>query len=251
MPIPVVKNLRLAHDNYCNRMHPTVRWFQVGLNIRWHQVPQMRIIVSCFAALIVGALISTGVGADESVGDCSYDRAAMLALDQNSFDQDFNGGWRTIADRDGCKITAADLIRDYIRLNDNNATILIFHEAQMRAMAGQTSAAINLFKLTYKDKVSDRIGWNYYVDATIAFLERKKPALEDARKSLSGIPEPDGYNPVDVAGRPMKLIWPPNLNVIDGFINCYSMTYDEVFNGCVGPLFEQEPIESEVAGVAN
>ena len=31
--------------------------------------------------------------------DCSYDRAAMLAMEPGRFDQDLEGGWRSLAGR--------------------------------------------------------------------------------------------------------------------------------------------------------
>jgi len=43
---------------------------------------------------------------------CTYDRAAMLALDEQAFDQDMAGGWRPLSGR-GCHREAADLIRDW------------------------------------------------------------------------------------------------------------------------------------------
>ena len=33
---------------------------------------------------------------------CQYDRARLLALDQNAFDQDMTGGWRKL-EEDGCE----------------------------------------------------------------------------------------------------------------------------------------------------
>ena len=45
--------------------------------------------------------------------DCSYDLDAMLALDQQAFDQDMDGGWRPLGQRDGCEAAAAELIREW------------------------------------------------------------------------------------------------------------------------------------------
>ena len=41
------------------------------------------------------------------------EREELLALDQQSFDQDLEGGWRPIAARPECRLAAADLIREY------------------------------------------------------------------------------------------------------------------------------------------
>lgn len=56
--------------------------------------------------------------------DCAYDRASMMALPQQAFDQDLNG-WRSLSMR-GCEAEAADLIRDWREDNkpERNASIL-------------------------------------------------------------------------------------------------------------------------------
>lgn len=169
---------------------------------------------------------------------CSFDRTEMLALDTNAFDQDFKGGWRSVAYRDGCKSVAADLIRDYIEEHDVHSTIIFFHEAQMRAMAGQTERALQLLPATRKPPESDRIGWNHYVDATIAFLRKDMDALLQAQAKLASIPKPESFNPVDVDGNPMELIWPPNLNVVDGFVECFGQDINWAYNNCSRPLLK-------------
>lgn len=163
----------------------------------------------------------------------------MLALNQNAFDQDFEGGWRSVAKQDGCLIVAADLIRSYIEKNDSQSTILVFHEAQLRAMAGQTGHALQILPLARKPaSETDRIGWNFYVDATIAFLKKDNDALLRAREALSAVPRPEGYSPVDANGNPVDLVWPPNLNVVDGFLDCFSQNYDSAYNNCSRPFLK-------------
>lgn len=172
---------------------------------------------------------------------CSYDCAEMLALDKNAFDQDSEGGWRSVAHQDGCKVEAADLIRDYIVEHKAQSTILFFHEAQLRAMAGQTKQALQLFPQTHKPaSETDRIGWNHYVDATIAFLRKDKDALLEAKTELVKTPKPDGYNPLDIDGNPIDMIWPPNLNVVDGFIDCFEQDYDWAYNNCSRPFLKTD-----------
>ena len=201
-----------------------------------------QITVAILLLIVSGASQIAAANTEIHTNACAYDRDRMLSLDQNSFDQDFTGGWRAVAKKEGCKVVAADLIREYIETYKTNSTILIFHEAQMRAMAGQTEAAIRLFAKTYRPPGKpDRIGWNHYVDATIAFLEQDAAALAEARSNLLVVEEPEGYNPVDIGGRPMRLIWPPNLNVVDGFIECFSRTYNQAFGECSRPLVQEEP----------
>jgi hypothetical protein len=55
---------------------------------------------------------------------CQVDRARVLALDEQQFDQDTSGGWRMLADQPGCNLAAADLLRDYRHAHANEAGIL-------------------------------------------------------------------------------------------------------------------------------
>lgn len=175
---------------------------------------------------------------------CAYDRAAMMALDQDAFDQDLDGGWRVIANREGCEIAAADLIRDYREKHGLKDHVVTWHEGQMRALAGQTERAIELFEESRRPAdVDDWFGWNYYVDATIAFLVKDKPALLEARDALAALPKPDDFNPVDDDGKPLDFEWPPNLHVIDDFIECFSKTYAQAYGNCQQPPGKSNKLE--------
>ena len=109
---------------------------------------------------------------------------------------------------------------------------MTWHEGQMRAMAGQKTEAITLFENARKPAENDRIGWNYYVDASIAFLMGDENRLRQAREKLSAVPRPDNYSPVDSFGNPVNVIWPPNLNVVDGLLKCFGESYDYAYNKC-------------------
>ncbi len=186
------------------------------------------------ATALLAGFLSPAVADDDP---CAYDREAMLALDLNAFDQDMQGGWRTIARIDGCEAAAADLIRAYIFANDATANILFFHEAQLRAMAGQTERALVMFLRTRKPADEDDwFGWNHYVDATMAFIRKDRGALMAAREELVNLPRPDDFNPVDSEGKPVKMNWPPNLNVVDGFVECFGKSYNEAYNTCSRPF---------------
>jgi hypothetical protein len=106
---------------------------------------------------------------------CVFDRARLLALDEHSFDQDMNGGWRAVAQNEECTEVAADLIRECRETRGLLSTILYWHEGQLRATAGSTDEAIRLFEKSRK--AEDAFGWNLYVDASLAFLRHDKPAL--------------------------------------------------------------------------
>ncbi|MDG5489321.1 hypothetical protein NYR55_11915 [Sphingomonas sp. BGYR3] len=177
--------------------------------------------------------------AQTAAPDCTHDRAALLALPQQAFDQDMDGGWRALANR-GCDAQAADLIRDWRTRHGAKDLILIWHEGQMRANIGQTDAAIALFDQSRKPADEDApFGWNHYVDGSIAFLRRNRPALERARAQLAVLPRPEWYKPVDREGRPQPVQWPMNLHVLDGFLACWDRPYAEAY-GC-GILSRAKP----------
>lgn len=167
---------------------------------------------------------------------CRFDRAAVLALDRQAFDQDRDGGWRKVAQVEGCQGIAADLIRDYMRARGDRNEILIFHEAQLRAGIGETEQAIALFQGARRQ--NDSIGWNHYVDATVAFLRKDGAALLAARNRLAAIPRPADWGPRRMAdGRLLEQPWPLNLNVVDGFIRCFARPYSQAYAPpCTAPL---------------
>lgn len=170
---------------------------------------------------------------ESAKGDsCSYDRAALLTLDESAFDQDMDGGWRALARQDECLEVAADLIRDYRETRALDSPILYWHEGQLRAAVGATEQAIRLFEMARKPKDEDRIGWNLYVDATIAFLKQDRAGLERAREALARLPQPEDFAPRDVSGNPMDIPWPPNLNIVDMLIECFGREYEEAYGHC-------------------
>ena len=77
---------------------------------------------------------------------CAVNRAAMLALPRHDFDQVEHHGWRLLTER-GCHAAAADLIAAYraVHPDQPNASILYWHEGQMHAFAGDSTAARPLF----------------------------------------------------------------------------------------------------------
>ena len=195
------------------------------------------------------ALADLDPGRAAALAECGVDETrleALLALDQQAFDQDFDGGWRPVADALGCEAAAADLIALW-RAHSGQVTspgILYWHEGQMRAYAGQTEAAIALFDRSR----SDGAEWNLYVDATIAFLDGDRQALEAARAELAThtpseevmaarrqfladnpqIQVPDGF-----------VEQPQNLNVVDSLLACFGRTYSEAYGVSCEPETER------------
>ncbi len=187
--------------------------------------------------LILGCFFTLNPVFAEDADTCSYDKESMLELEQRDFDQNFNSGWRAVNKKGACNLTAADLIRAYIEKNGEDGLIMTWHEGQLRAMAGQTERAIELFEDAREpEDQDDWFGWNIYVDATIAFLKKDHDALIRAKGSLLNLPRPDRDNPVDSFGNPVSIRWPPNLNVVEGLLECFSDSYDYAYNNCVTAL---------------
>lgn len=166
-----------------------------------------------------------------SLAGCVHDRERLLSLEVSEFDQDMQGGWRRIAAMPYCAEAAADLIKEYRSRSEGQHTALTFHEGQLRARVGQTERAISLFEDSRTAPETDRYGWNHYVDATIAFLKRDRDALLRSRAALAALEEPEDFRPVDQDGNEVDISWPPNLNVVDGFLACFDRPYSEAY-GC-------------------
>jgi hypothetical protein len=191
----------------------------------------MRLVIS-FAAAGALALAPPAFGQEAADADCSYDRDAMMALDQRAFDQDFpDGGWRAVGSRPGCEIAAADLIARWREANPDRMEIpglLLWHEGEMRAIAGDYPAAIAVMLQTRRELSADRElfdrAWNAYVDATVAFLNRDRAALEAAQAQLAEVPEPSDWAAMN-AGSPQPMAWPMNSLVVAGLLACFDKPY--------------------------
>ncbi|MEQ5787260.1 hypothetical protein J3454_05080 [Erythrobacter sp. NFXS35] len=170
--------------------------------------------------------------------DCSYDLEAMLALDRDAFDQDMDGGWRVLGMKEGCEIATAELIRAWRHEKRDHASILYWHEGQMRASGGQTNEAIALFQLSYKPPEFDvDFGWNHYVSGTIAFLVRGRAHLRQSIKRLKSLPAGESTSFTTPDGKVVKMSWPPNLNVLEAFERCWGKSYKEAYGteACATP----------------
>jgi hypothetical protein len=199
---------------------------------------QNRTLTTLFSYVL--AISCSVVHAQEaSSKSCTFDRARLPALDEGQFDQDMSGGWRALAATPGCTLAAADLLRDYREVHHTDSGMLFWHEAQMRAKAGQYPESIALMKRSYKPANLDKAGWNPYVDATIAFLSRNREAFEQAKARLAAVeplvadgisPIIDGYVEVDMAdGSKTKFRWPLNIDVVERLGNCFNKPYAEAY----------------------
>jgi hypothetical protein len=203
-----------------------------------------RQILIFLVPFVIATFCSIACAQETTTPNCVYDRARMLALDENQFDQDMKGGWRALSSTTGCNLAAADLLREYREAHHQTSGLLFWHEAQLRAFSGQYREAITLMEHSYKPADADKAGWNPYVDATIAFLRKDKPALEQAKSRLAIVPPPtgdkdmgpivDGYMEVKfIDGTTRKIRWPMNIDVVDGLENCFDKSYTEAYeNTC-------------------
>ncbi|MEO0983566.1 MAG: esterase-like activity of phytase family protein [Pseudomonadota bacterium] len=165
---------------------------------------------------------------------CIEDREALLALDEDAFDRDLEGGWRSVAAKDECNAEAADLIEDYRAAYPSAAQgPLMFHEAQLRGLAGQTDRAAAIFRevLEGDERESSRL----YAEASIAILEGDRQALERAYESLKALPEPPGWSATaeDFEARHgVRPRWPNNIGVVEGFRDCFDEGYLHAYTKC-------------------
>jgi tetratricopeptide (TPR) repeat protein len=154
---------------------------------------------------------------------------SSLTLNLDEFDQTPNQGWRSIGEEMGCYQEAAELIVSYLNVNatklqGNQDTILHFHAGQMYAFAGDYKAAIPWFKRSFDqpDNLPPEAqpyiaAWNAYVNATIAFLNQDRAALERYRAEVAKGPNgPDG-----------KVM---NLHVVERLINNVDKSYRDAYN---------------------
>lgn len=193
--------------------------------------------LTIFLLAVIAACTSAPASRIEHVSaegaDCIDDRAALLALGYWEFDQSPEGV-RAVFDKPGCQIAGAALIRDFhaaLRAEEKpvkhtfpegevmfsstgELTILYWHEGQARAMAGQTSEAIRLFRLSLKPAEENFGGWNEYVRASIAFLSGDLAALQNERKALHR------FGP----------IVSQNLTVVDRLVRCFGQSYQEAYS---------------------
>lgn len=153
------------------------------------------------------------------------EREALLKLDYKSFDQTLpDGGWRRY---DGCDALMQSLLDAYTELHSNTLEpwqrgVLVWHSGQVTAFMGDYPGAIDRMEQTLKKDESPSADflWNPYVNATIAFLKKDKPALLRERGLLAKGLSP--YNQV-------------NLRIVDAFIRCFDSSYRGAYSNTCEP----------------
>lgn len=168
---------------------------------------------------------------------------SFLAMDQQSFDQDFFGGWREVQAREGCATGAAELIKAYILYSKptepKNLGILRWHAGQVYAGEGRTDEAVAFFRGTYNEVEGDQDrAWNFYVDATLAFLAGDREGLVKARDALAEIPVSEEEkaarqefldNNPNVTMPDGFLDQPMNLSVVNDLLDCFGRSYEKAY----------------------
>ena len=174
-----------------------------------------------------------------AVDPCAQDRAALLALTPTAFDQDLNGGWRTLTEKPECAAVAAELLSAYRKTHWSDLTpgelhLNYWHEGQLRAGLGQTQAATRLMMAGVNPETPNS-GFSDYALGTIAFLHQDSAGLVAARERLAATPKPADF---DRAAERFKatygfdLEWPVNLKVLDSLIACFGRPYNEAYGDC-------------------
>ena len=147
-------------------------------------VPVLTVLFAA-AGFASAAQVSTSTNADAT--SCQYDKASVLALDYQTFDQTPGKGWRQLTSGDKCLVEAADLIREYRVSRSFPHPMLYWHEGQLRALRGSVAEAVRLMELS-RPESGAITGWNEYVDVTIAFLRKDRPAFDKATTALAAMP---------------------------------------------------------------
>lgn len=150
-----------------------------------------------------------------------------LSFSFDAFDQKPHQGWRRLGEDLHCYREAAQLITRYLntktKLTTSDIEILSFHAGQMLAFNNDYESAIPFIEKSFSKSLPPKYktyadAWDAYVNATIAFLERDKPALEAYRDQVAAGPKlPNG----EVM----------NLAVVDRLIKNFSKPYRKAYGG--------------------
>ncbi|WP_416877646.1 hypothetical protein [Litorimonas sp.] len=184
----------------------------------------------------------------KNCGVSGVEYSRLMALDTHGFDQDMQGGWREIANKENCKAAAGQLIKDYIAYHNikphSGSDILYWHVGQMQAYSGQTEDALKYFNMSYNKQAEDLTNekeWALYAEGTIAFLKKEKGRLIAAKNELAkykvsddkiaAIKQMQKNNPnvMFPEGFPEKSL---NLIALEGLLRCFDQPYSKAYGNC-------------------
>jgi len=183
---------------------------------------------ACVTTLLWLSVASASAAEDPRCKLKPEETEKLLALPFAQFDQQEGSGWRPLY-RIKCYSAVANLLVEYLKRHPEPSEgryMLPFHAGVMFASDGRYEQAIDWMKQSYSDAPSTMIDWNAFVDATIAFLRHDLDELLKLRKRIDLQPafaEGPGV-PKWAAGKKM------NLDVVDGYINCFNETYDVAYS---------------------
>jgi hypothetical protein len=206
----------------------------------------MRALVSGFCLVVAGCAHAGEPTSDaQPVGaDCSYDFSEMMRLDFEAFDQDIEGGWRILGSTPGCEAETADLIQKYRTMRvESQRLSLMHHEMQLRGAAGQYETAADLAREVLEFDLPPVM--QAYHEAELAFFARDYDALLAARRSLAAVPMPEHFEKsaaqyLEKYPDQPPLVWPVNLDVVDGLIACFDKPYSEAYSFSCRPESEEK-----------
>lgn len=206
----------------------------------------MRALVSGFCLAISGCAHAGEPASDAQPveADCSYDFSEMMRLDFEAFDQDLEGGWRILGSTKGCEVETADLLHKYRTLKiDGQRQSLMHHEMQLRGAAGQYDVAVALARDVLEFDLPPVM--QAYHEAELAFFARDHDALLAARRALAAVPMPKGFAKsaeqyLEKYPDQPPLVWPINLDVVDGLIACFDKPYSEAYSFSCRPDSEEK-----------
>jgi hypothetical protein len=120
----------------------------------------------------------------------SCERASVLSLPYEQFDQTFGSGWRPLFDqREYAK--AAGLIEDYLRTHDeltfSQKKFLHLHAGMMFALQGNTTRGVKHLDQAKTADITAGLwpDWNDFISANRAFLAHDRVSLQAARDRLA------------------------------------------------------------------
>lgn len=187
------------------------------------------------AVLVIGVAAALGfLTAAQPAADRSRcfpsGTSRMLELSFEEFDQSAGRGWRE-GERYGCQLEAAELLRRYRAIHGGdmsaaNRAGLAWHEAQQRALGGQTQQAAELIEsdaLFESEPAWSRL----HKQATVAFLTRDEEGLRRLLSAYESLPREEQGPEPHITGAV------PNLSRVRGLIECYSRTYAVAY-ACTG-----------------
>lgn len=193
--------------------------------------------------LVTAALFLTLIGGQVCAQAASSTPYGCAISGSNTLDMTFEefdsgeAGWRRWGDN-GCEREVAAIIVEYRnrhagRLDPSQVNLLDWHAGQLYAGAGDYGFAIERMLLV-QENAAEPVELEY-TTATIAFLRSDREALLAARERMMAIPEPVNFSRaadrfVATYNLP-RPVWPMNLDVVDGLIDCFGWSYQKAY-GC-------------------